>query len=224
MYTYLINHPDALSYDTSSLRLCVSGGAPIPVEVLTRFEAMFKCVILEGYGLSETAPVCAFNTIEGPRKTASTGTPIDDVEIGIFDEQDNGLPVNEVGEIVVRGPNVMQGYYKDPEATALAMRGGWFHTGDMACKDEDGHIFIVDRKKDMILKSGYNVYPREVEEVLYSYPRVAEAAVVGVADELKGEEVKAFVVLKAGETATEEEIREYCRSKIAPYKTPRYAT
>lgn len=222
MYTYIINHPDAMKYNTSSLRLCVSGGAPIPVEVLSKFEGMFNCIIIEGYGLSETSPVCAFNTIEGPRKPASTGIPINGVEIGIFDEQDSALPVNEVGEIVVRGPNVMQGYYRDPEATALAMRGGWFHTGDMAYKDEDGHIFIVDRKKDMILKSGYNVYPREVEEVLYSYPKVAEAAVVGVPDELRGEEVKAFVVIKEGQQATEEEIREYCRSKIAPYKTPRY--
>lgn len=222
MYTYIINHPDALKYNTGSLRLCVSGGAPIPVEVLAKFESMFNCIIIEGYGLSETSPVCAFNTIEGPRKPASTGIAIDGVEVRIFDEQDGDLPVNEVGEIVVRGPNVMKGYYKDPEATALAMRGGWFHTGDMAYKDEDGHIFIVDRKKDMILKSGYNVYPREVEEVLYTYPKVAEAAVVGVPDELRGEEVKAFVVLKEGQAATEEEIREYCKSKIAPYKTPRY--
>jgi len=222
MYTYLINHPDALKYDTSSLRLCVSGGAPIPVEVLTRFESMFKRIVIEGYGLSETSPVCAFNTIEGPRKPASTGLPIDGVEIKIFDDQDRELPAGGVGEIVVRGPNVMQGYYRDPGATDLSMRGGWFHTGDMAFKDEEGHIFIVDRKKDMILKSGYNVYPREVEEVFYSYPKVAEAAVIGVADELKGEEVKAFVVLKEGETASDEEIREYCRAKIAPYKTPRY--
>ncbi|MCL6611142.1 MAG: long-chain fatty acid--CoA ligase [Peptococcaceae bacterium] len=222
MFTYLINHPDALKFNTASLRLCVSGGAPIPVEVLSKFESMFNCIVIEGYGLSETSPVCAFNTIEGPRKPASTGIPIDGVEIKIFDDKDNELPVNKVGEIVVRGPNVMKGYYKDPEATALAMRGGWFHTGDMAYKDEDGYIFIVDRKKDMILKSGYNVYPREVEEVLYSCSKVAEAAVVGVPDELKGEEVKAFVVLKEGETATEEEIREYCKSKIAPYKIPRY--
>jgi len=222
MYTYIVNHPDALKYDTSHLRLCISGGAPIPVKVLNRFEGMFKCIIIEGYGLSETSPVCAFNTIEGPRKPASTGAPVDRVDIRIFDEQDKENPMGEVGEIVVRGPNVMKGYYRDPEATALAMRGGWFHTGDMAYKDGQGHIFIVDRKKDMILKSGYNVYPREVEEILYSHPKIAEAAVIGVSDEIKGEEVKAFVVLKEGESVTEEEIRAYCRSKIAPYKTPRY--
>ncbi|MBF7083856.1 long-chain fatty acid--CoA ligase [Desulfallas sp. Bu1-1] len=222
MYSYIINHPDALKYDLRSLRLSISGGAPIPVEVLNKFESMYNCVIIEGYGLSETSPVNAFNTIEGPRKPASTGIAINGVEVKIFDEQDNEVPTGVVGEIVVKGPNVMKGYYKDPEATALAMRGGWFHTGDMAYKDEDGHIFIVDRKKDMILKSGYNVYPREVEEVLYTNPKVAGAAVIGVPDELKGEEVKAFVVLKEGETATEEEIRQYCRSKIAPYKTPRY--
>ncbi len=222
MYSYIINHPDALKYDLSSLRLCISGGAPIPVEVLNKFESMYNRIIIEGYGLSETSPVNAFNTIEGPRKPASTGTPIKGVEVKIFDEHDNELPAGEVGEIVVRGPNVMLGYYKDPEATAWAMRGDWFHTGDMAYKDEDGYIFIVDRKKDMILKSGYNVYPREVEEVLYTNPKVAEAAVVGVPDELKGEEVKAFVVLKEGEFATEEEIRDYCRLKIAPYKIPRY--
>lgn len=221
MYSYIINHPDALKYDTSSLRLCVSGGAPIPVEVLTKFESMYKSIVLEGYGLSETSPVNAFNTIEGPRKPASTGIAIDGVEVKIFDEQDNEMPTGEVGEIVVKGPNVMKGYYKDPEATKLAMRGGWFHTGDMAYKDEDGHIFIVDRKKDMILKSGYNVYPREVEEVLYTHPKVSGVAVIGVPDELKGEEVKAFVVLKEGEKSTEEELRQYCRSKIAPYKTPR---
>lgn len=222
MYSYIINHPDALKYDTGSLRLCVSGGAPIPVEVLTKFESMYKCIVLEGYGLSETSPVNAFNTIEGPRKPASTGTAIDDVEVKIFDDQDNEVSAGTVGEIVVKGPNVMKGYYKDPNATELAMRKGWFHTGDMAYKDEDGHIFIVDRKKDMILKSGYNVYPREVEEVFYTNPKVAGVAVIGVPDELKGEEVKAFVVLKEGETATEEELRQYCRSRIAPYKTPRY--
>lgn len=222
MYTYIVNHPDALKYDTSHLRLCISGGAPIPVKVLNRFEGMFKCIIIEGYGLSETSPVCAFNTIEGPRKPASTGAPVNRVDIRIFDEQDKENPTGEVGEIVVRGPNVMKGYYRDPEATALAMRGGWFHTGDMAYKDGQGHIFIVDRKKDMILKSGYNVYPREVEEILYTHPKIAEAAVIGVSDEIKGEEVKAFVVLKEGESVTEEEIRAYCRSKIAPYKTPRY--
>ncbi|KJS15526.1 MAG: hypothetical protein VR69_13310 [Peptococcaceae bacterium BRH_c4b] len=222
MYSYIINHPDALKFDTSSLRLCVSGGAPIPVEVLTKFESMYKCIVLEGYGLSETSPVNVFNTIEGPRKPASTGIAIDRVEVKIFDEQDNEVPTGTAGEIVVKGPNVMKGYYKDPEATALALRSGWFHTGDMAYKDEDSHVFIVDRKKDMILKSGYNVYPREVEEVFYTNPKVAGVAVIGVPDELKGEEVKAFVVLKEGQTATEEELRQYCRSKIAPYKTPRY--
>jgi len=222
MYTAMLAVPPDQRPDASSLRTCISGGASLPVEVLRAFEAQFGVAILEGYGLSETSPVASFNHPDRERKPGSIGTPIRDVEMKVFDEHDRELAVGEVGEIVIRGPNVMKGYWRKPDATAEAMRGGWFHSGDLARMDEDGYFFIVDRKKDMIIRGGYNVYPREVEEVLYEHPAVAEAAVVGIPDATLGEEVGAAVALKAGADAAPEELQAFVKERLAAYKYPRH--
>ena len=223
MYIALLNHPKLDQYDVSSLRVGISGGAAIPAEVLDDFERKFGIVILEGYGLSETAATTTFNVSAEERKIYSVGKPIWGVEVEIWDEEHRRLPVgpDHVGELVVRGVNTMRGYHNNPEATAEAFAGGWFHTGDLGYVDEDGYFFIVDRKKDLIIRGGYNVYPREVEEVLYTHPSVAEAAVVGVPHELLGEDVKAFVELKPGMSATEEELIAYTKERLAAYKYPR---
>jgi long-chain acyl-CoA synthetase len=223
MYFALLHHPDADQYDTSSLRLCISGGASMPGEVMRAFEERFGVTILEGYGLSETSPTASFNRSQAERKFLSVGKPVWGVEMKIFDEQDHELPSGpeHVGEIVIRGHNVMKGYFHQPEATAETMRGGWFHTGDMGYADDDGFFFIVDRKKELIIRGGFNVYPREVEEVLYAHPAVAAAAVIGVPDERLGEEVQAVVQLKAGQTATADELIAFCRERVAAYKYPR---
>jgi long-chain acyl-CoA synthetase len=222
MFGALLHHPGREQLDTSSLRTCITGGASMPVEVLHGFEQAFGCVVLEGYGLSETSPVASSNHPGMERKAGSIGTPIEGVELRVFDEDDNEVPRGEVGEIVIRGHNVMKGYWQRPDATAEAMRGGWFHTGDMARVDEDGYFFIVDRKKDMIIRGGYNVYPREVEEVLYEHPKIREAAVVGVPDERWGEEIGAAVVLHEGERIAPSEVGEYVKERIAAYKYPRH--
>jgi long-chain acyl-CoA synthetase len=221
MYNAMLNHPDRDKVDVSCLRLCASGGAAMPGETLRGFEEAFRCKILEGYGLSETSPVASFNHPDKERKIGSIGTPIEGVEMKVVDEQDNDLPTGEVGEIVIRGHNIMKGYWRREEATEEAMRGGWFHTGDMAKVDEDGYFFIVDRKKDMIIRGGYNVYPREVEEVLYQHPDVLECAVLGVPDESLGEEVGAVVVLKEGKSADAEDLQSYVKGEVAAYKYPR---
>jgi long-chain acyl-CoA synthetase len=221
MYSAMLHEPDRDEYDTSSLQICTSGGSAMPVEVMRGFEEAFDCKVLEGYGLSETSPVCSFNHPDRERKPGSIGTPVEGVEMKVVDENDNDVAQGEVGEIVVRGHNVMKGYWKKPEATAEAMRGGWFHTGDMAYVDGDGYFFIVDRKKDMIIRGGYNVYPREIEEVLYEHPAVREAAVIGVPDERMGEEVGAAVALKEGANASAEELRDYVKEQVAAYKYPR---
>ena len=223
MYFALLHHPDADQYDTSSLRLCVSGGASMPGEVMKTFEAKFGVTILEGYGLSETSPTASFNVSKEQRKFLSIGKPVWGVEMKIFDEQDNELPPgpDNVGEIVIRGHNVMKGYFNRPEATAEVMRSGWFHSGDMGYVDDDGYFFIVDRKKELIIRGGFNVYPREVEEVLFAHPAVAAAAVLGVPDERLGEEVMAVVQLKPGSSASAEELISYCKERIAAYKYPR---
>ena len=179
MYGALLHHPERESYDTSALCTCITGGASMPVEVLRGFEEAFGAIILEGYGLSETSPVACSNHPGRERKPGSIGTPIEGVEMRVVDEDDNPVEQGEVGEIVIRGHNIMKGYWQKPEATAEAMRGGWFHSGDIARTDEDGYFYIVDRKKDLIIRGGYNVYPREVEEVLYEHPKIREAAVVG---------------------------------------------
>jgi len=221
MFLYLLNCPTLDQFNASTLRLAMSGGAAIPVEVLKGFEERFGVTILEGYGLSETSPVASFNRSKERRKVGSIGEPIYGVAMKIFDENDNEVPVDEVGEVVIKGHNVLKEYYKKPEATKEAMRTGWFHTGDMGKKDEDGFFYIVDRKKDMIIRGGYNVYPREIEEVLYAFPGVVEAAVVGVPHDVMGEEVKAYVSLESGCTATAEEIIKYCKDRVAAYKYPR---
>jgi long-chain acyl-CoA synthetase len=221
MYGALLHHPGREGYDTSTLRICITGGASMPVEVLRGFEEEFGCELLEGYGLSETSPVACVNHPGRPRKPASIGTPIEEVEMKVVDEDDEEVPQGEVGEIVVRGHNVMKGYWQRPEATEEAMRGDWFHTGDMARVDEDGYYFIVDRKKDLIIRGGYNVYPREVEEVLYEHPKIREAAVLGVPHDEWGEEIGAAVVLHEGEELAPEEVGEYVKERIAAYKYPR---
>jgi long-chain acyl-CoA synthetase len=218
----LLHAPGRADYDTSSLRMCISGGAALPVEVLRGFEEDFDVPVLEGYGLSETSPVASFNHIDRERKPGSIGTPIRDVQMRVVDSGDHDVPEGEVGEIVICGPNVMKGYWQRPEATAEALRDGWFHTGDLARVDSDGYFYIVDRKKDMIIRGGYNVYPREIEEVLYEHPGVAEAAVIGLPHPSLGEEVAAAVALKPGVTITAEELRGYVKGQVAAYKYPRH--
>jgi long-chain acyl-CoA synthetase len=208
-------------HDVSGLRLCISGGAAMPVEVMRAFEEKFGCIILEGYGLSETSPVASFNHPDRERKPGSIGTPIEGVEMRAVGDDRRPVPEGEVGEIAIRGHNVMKGYYNREDATDQVMQDDWFHTGDMATVDSDGYFFIVDRKKDMIIRGGYNVYPREIEEVLYEHPAVSEAAVIGVPDDSMGEEVGAAVVLKQGAEASADEIRAFVRERVAAYKYPR---
>jgi len=221
MFGALLHHPERESFDISALRTCVTGGASMPVEVLRGFEDAFGAVVLEGYGLSETSPVACSNHPDKERKAGSIGTPIDGVEMQVVDEDDNPVAQGEVGEIVIRGHNIMKGYWQRPDATEEAMRGGWFHSGDMARTDEDGYFYIVDRKKDLIIRGGYNVYPREVEEVLYEHPKIREAAVVGVPHDEWGEEIGAAVVLHDGEELPAEEVSAYVKERIAAYKYPR---
>jgi long-chain acyl-CoA synthetase len=206
----------------SAMRLSVSGGAAMPVEVLRQFEDVFDCIVLEGYGLSETSPVASFNHPDRERKPGSIGTPIRGVEMRVVDASGAELPQGEVGEIAIRGHNIMKGYWNKPEATAEAVSAdGWFRTGDIGRVDEDGYFYIVDRKKDLIIRGGYNIYPREIEEVLYEHPGIAEAAVIGMPHPELGEEVGAAVVLKPGATVTPDELRTYVKSQVAAYKYPR---
>jgi long-chain acyl-CoA synthetase len=222
MYGAMLHQPDRERYDTSSLQICASGGAALPVELLRGFEEAFGCKVLEGYGLSETSPVASFNHPDRDRKPGSIGTPIDGVEMKLVDDDDNDVATGGVGEIVIRGHNVMKGYWNRADATEEVMRGGWFHSGDLAKVDEDGYFFIVDRKKDLIIRGGYNVYPREIEEVLYEHPAVREAAVIAVPHPDLGEEVGAAVVLKDGEDADEDDIKAYVKENVAAYKYPRH--
>jgi long-chain acyl-CoA synthetase len=220
MYAALL--PDRERFDVSTLRLCVSGGAALPVEVLRGFEKAFGCVVLEGYGLSETSPVASFNHPDRERKPGSIGIPIKGVEMKVVDNDRKDVPQGEVGEIAIRGHNVMKGYWNRPEATDEAIDAdGWFYTGDMARVDEDGYFFIVDRKKELIIRGGYNVYPREIEEVLYEHPAVREAAVVGMPHPELGEEVGAAVALKADADVSEAQLRDYVKDRVAAYKYPR---
>jgi long-chain acyl-CoA synthetase len=221
MYAAMLHHTGERP-DVSSLRLCVSGGAAMPVEVLRGFEDAFGCVILEGYGLSETSPVASFNHPDKVRKPGSIGTPIAGVEMRLIDADGADVPPGEVGEIAIRGHNVMKGYWGRPDATAEAIQDGWFRTGDLARVDEDGYYYIVDRKKDLIIRGGYNVYPREIEEVLYEHPDVAEAAVIGIPHPELGEDVGAAVKLKPGGTATPADLRAFARERVAAYKYPRH--
>src|SRR4051794_32707890 len=221
MYGAILHHEGADEADTSSLRICVSGGSAMPGELLRTFEEKFDCTILEGYGLSETSPVASFNHPDRERKVGSIGTPIEGVEMKVVDDDGNEVDEGEVGEIVIKGHNVMKGCWNKRDATEETIKDGWFHSGDMAKVDSDGYFFIVDRKKELIIRGGYNVYPREIEEVLYEHPAVREAAVVGVPHDDLGEEVGAAVVLKDGEQVEAEELRDFVKEQVAAYKYPR---
>jgi len=222
MYNAMLHSRSCETADCSTLRLCMSGGAAMPAELMRGFEEKFGCIILEGYGLSETSPVASFNHPDRERKPGSIGTPIEGVEMQVWDDDGNEVAQGEVGEIVIRGHNLMKGYWDRDDATKEAITvDGWFRTGDMAKIDEDGYFFIVDRKKDLIIRGGYNVYPREIEEVLYEHPAIQEAAVVGVPDDELGEEVGAAVVLKEGESADADELKRYVKEQVAAYKYPR---
>jgi long-chain acyl-CoA synthetase len=223
MHGAVLHHPKRGDFDTSSVRLFVSGGSALPVEVLRGIEKEFGAPILEGYGLSETSPVASFSRMELEKKAGSIGVAIDGVQLRVVDDAGNEVATGEVGELQVKGPNVMKGYWKNPEATKAAISAdGWFSTGDMAKKDEDDFYFIVDRKKDLIIRGGYNVYPREIEEVLYEHPAVAEAAVIGIKHEELGEEVAAAVSLKSGAQVTADELRDFVKEQVAAYKYPRH--
>lgn len=223
MYVAITNHPKAQEYGIDSIVVCNSGSAPMPLELMREFEGKTGAKILEGYGLSEASPVTHCNPIFAERKPGSVGIgyPSTDYKIVDLGTGTEEVPVGELGELVIKGPQVMKGYWNMPEETAMTLRDGWLYTGDISRVDEDGYLYIVDRKKDLIIASGYNIYPRDIEEVIYEHPAVQEAVVVGVPDPYRGETVKAFVVLKAGKEATEEELIEYCRKNLAAYKVPK---
>jgi long-chain acyl-CoA synthetase len=216
--TYPEGVPDGLK--TEQLRFAMCGSAPVPAEVLRRFEETFDCLVIEGYGLSESTCRSTFNPPDERRRPGSCGLPIGN-EMRVVDEEGREVADGTLGEIVLRGENILRGYYKNPEATMTAFRNGWFHTGDIGYRDKDGFYYVVDRKSDMIIRGGENIYPREIDEVLYQHPSIAAAAVVGIPDELYGEEVAAFIVLKDNETMTEEEIVEFCSQRLANYKCPK---
>jgi long-chain acyl-CoA synthetase len=223
MYAAMLHDPRADETDTSALEVCVSGGAAMPVEIMRAFEQKFGCQILEGYGLSETSPVASFNRRDRERKPGSIGLPIDGVEMRVTDDDGNEVPQGDVGEVAIRGHNVMKGYWRREEATAEAIdAAGWFKTGDIAKVDEDGYFFIVDRKKELVIRGGFNIYPREIEEVLYEHPDVREAAVIGIPHDALGEEVAAAVALKPGAQSTPGELRDFVKQRVAAYKYPRH--
>jgi long-chain acyl-CoA synthetase len=223
IYVAINNAADLKKYDISSIRICISGAAPLPVEVQQQFEKNTGGRLVEGYGLSETSPVTHANPVYGNRKTGSIGLPMPDTEFKIVDVEtgEKELALGEVGELCLRGPQVMEGYLNMPEENAQSIRDGWFYTGDIARADEDGYTYIVDRKKDMVIAGGFNIYPRDIEEVLYAHPKVMEAAVAGINDPYRGETIKAYIVLKEGETMTEEEVTEHCKANLATYKVPK---
>lgn len=221
MYGVLLNVRDISSVNTESLRLCVTGGAPCPPKLIAGFQERFGTQLIEGYGPTEASPAVTVTPPTGPQKVGSAGPPIPGVEVRIADDDGKWLPVGEIGEICVSGPNVMQGYWDAPEATAETIVDGWLLTGDMGHLDEDGYVYIVDRKKDMVIVGGLNVYPREVEDVIYQLPEVADCAVIGVPSERRGEDVKAYVVLKEGQSLTEDDVIAHCGEHLGSYKVPR---
>lgn len=221
VYAILNSLSDAERYDLSSLRFCICGAAPMPVEVFQTFEKKYKAYIMEGYGLSEGTCASSVNPLGGKRKIGSIGVPLSGQEMAIVDDKDKELPPDTVGEIVVKGENMMKGYYKNPSASQDALKGGRLHTGDLGYKDKDGYFFIVGRKKEMIIRGGENIYPKEIEEVLYKHPSVQEAAVVGIPDKIWGEEVVAFLILKEGKALPPPEFFAFCKEHIADYKCPR---
>ncbi|UCG81443.1 MAG: long-chain fatty acid--CoA ligase [Desulfobacterales bacterium] len=222
MFVGMLNHPDIKKTDMTCLKGCFSGSAPLPVEVIREFEEMTGAVIVEGYGLTESSPVTHVNPFQGRRKVGSIGIPIPDTYCRLVDVEDSEkeVPLGERGELAIKGPQVMKGYRNMPEETAMTLRDGWLHTGDIATMDEEGYFYIVDRKKDMIISGGCNVYPRDIDEVFYEHPKVKEACAIGIPHPTRGEAIKAFVVLKEGETATAEEMIEFCKGKLAVYKLP----
>ena len=222
MYIGLLEHPDIEKTDMTSITGCFSGSAPLPLEVISAFEKKTGAVIVEGYGLTESSPVTHVNPFNGQRKVGSIGVPISDTECRVVELEDGitDVPVGETGELLIKGPQIMKGYWKQSDVTDETITDGWLHTGDIATMDEDGYFYIVDRKKDMIISSGYNVYPRDIEEVFFEHPKVMEAAAIGVPHPKRGESAKVFVVLKEGRTATAEELMRYCEGKLAKYKWP----
>jgi long-chain acyl-CoA synthetase len=222
MYIGMLEHPDITKTDLTSIKGCFSGSAPLPMEVISEFEKKTGAVIVEGFGMTESCPVTHINPFKGDRKIGSVGIPISDTESRIVDLSDGvtDVPVGETGELLVKGPQVMKDYWNRPDATAETLTDGWLHTGDIAKMDEDGYFYIVDRKKDMIISGGFNVYPRDIEEVFFEHPKVMEATAIGIPHPKRGEAVKVFVVLKEGQTATAEELMKYCEDKLAKYKWP----
>ena len=222
--TAMVNAPDIAKYDLTSINYVVSGSAPLPVEIMRRFEALTGGVIIEGFGLTESSPVTHVNPVKGTRKPGSIGiaVPSTDVRIVDLDKGTRDKPTKEPGELVVKGPQVMKGYWNMPGETAEALRDGWLYTGDIAYMDDDGYVYIVDRKKDMIIAGGFNIYPRDIDEVLYEHPKIADAVTIGIPDPYRGETVKVFVVVKPGETLAQEEVIAHCRERLAAYKVPRY--
>jgi len=223
IYVAVNNAPNLEKYDIKSIRICISGAAPLPVEVQQQFEKNTGGRLVEGFGLSETSPVTHANPVYGKRKPGSIGLPMPDTEYKIVDIEtgEQELPIGEVGELCLRGPQVMEGYLNMPEETAQSIRNGWFFTGDIARADEEGYVYIVDRKKDMVIAGGFNIYPRDIEEVLYTHPKIMEATVAGINDPYRGETLKAYIVLKEGETMTEAEAIEHCKANLAAYKVPK---
>ncbi|WP_054948885.1 AMP-binding protein [Numidum massiliense] len=222
MYIGLLNHPELQNYDIGSIEACLSGAAPLPLEVQQKFEQLTGGSLVEGYGLTEASPVTHANPIWGKRKSGSIGLPLPNTECQVIDlETGEALSQGEVGELAVRGPQVMAGYWQRPDENAIVLKDGWLLTGDMARMDEDGYFYIVDRKKDMILAGGFNIYPREIEEVLYEHEAVKEAVVAGVPDPYRGETIKAYIVLKEGKNVSAQQFETYCRERLAAYKVPR---
>ncbi len=223
MYIALCKQEDITEYDLTSVNACISGAAALPLEVQQKFEKLTNGRIVEGYGLTETSPVACANPIWDKRKPGSVGIPWPDTDVMIFSlERDGPAEIGEIGEVFIKGPQVMSGYWNRPEDTSQTFHGDWFKSGDMGRMDEEGYVYIVDRKKELIIASGYNIYPREIEEVLYEHEAIVQAAVIGVPDEYRGETVKAFVVLKEGSSVTEEELKSYCAKRMAAFKLPKY--
>ncbi|MCF8112175.1 MAG: long-chain fatty acid--CoA ligase [Desulfobacteraceae bacterium] len=221
MYVYMLMHPDPKKYDLSSMKYWISGSAPLPRESWERFREIFGFEIIEGWGLTEAGANNSVNPLEGKKKIGSIGLPMKGTLMKVVDENDRELPDNKEGEIIISGPMLMKGYWNRPEETEKVLRNGWLYTGDVGYRDEEGYFFITERKKDLIIKAGENIAPREVEEVIYRHPKVSEAAVIGVPDEVYGEDIKAFVVLLPGQSATEDEILEHCRANLKRFKSPR---
>ncbi len=222
MYVYMLHHPDAEKYDTSHVRSWLVGAAPMPMEQLKAFEEKFGGIMYVGYGLTESCPGIATEREDLPRKPGSTGIPMEGVEVKIVDDEGSEIPRGEIGELCARGENISPGYFEMPDQTAETFRNGWLHTGDMALMDEDGYVFIVERKKDLIIRGGFNVYPKDVEEIIHQLPGVQECAVVGVQDEFMGEEVMAYIVPAAGAELTVEQVIAHCQEHLAKYKTPKF--